>query len=154
MKKIFIILILLVSFFESYSQEIKGGFIFIPQATSVGKLDFNKIEVSTPLLSNIVFITPKTYHNFCYVWGANAFVLVNGFVYHPEGKRDFYLVTSKNLGKSGGNIMLAWETELLNGNTQVWLAIEAGTSWETWDKLVVNLSLTIPFQTTIWKKTN
>lgn len=132
--------------------EIKGGFILNPQVSSEGTIDFNKLQISVPLLSNIVFVTPKTYHNICYVWGANALVLVNGWVYHPKGKQDIYLVTSKNFGSRGGNVMIAWETELLNGNTSVWGAIEVGTTWHKADKLLVNLCLTIPFQATIWKK--
>jgi len=154
MKRLVIIIYCMVFSICCYSQitEIKGGFILNPQASSAGKIDFNKIQVSVPLLSNINFITPKTYHNICYVWGANALVLVNGWVYHPKGKQDIYVVTSKNFTTSGGNIMLAWETELTNGNTSVWGAIEVGTSWDKRDEVLINLCLTIPFQATIWKK--
>jgi len=152
--------LLLVCFSVSFAQNVKksgfklqqinAGFIFIPQVTNVASFDFNKMEIATPLLSNINFITTKTYHNLCYAWGANALVMVNGWIYHPEGKQDLYLVTSKNFSSPGGDILLAWETQLANGNA--WGAIEVGTSWYKPDELIINLSLTIPFQTTIWKR--
>ncbi|MEI6118957.1 MAG: hypothetical protein WCP92_07220 [bacterium] len=154
MKKLVIIIYCMVFPGYCFSQitEIKGGFILNPQVSSAGEIDFNKMQVSVPLLSNINFITPKTYHNICYVWGANALVLVNGWIYHPKGKQDIYLVTSKNLATSGGNVMIAWETELTNGNVSVWGAIEVGTSWNKRDQLLINLCLTMPFQASIWKK--
>ncbi len=152
MKRLTILILAIFLSAQGFSQiqSVKAGFIFIPQVTNITSFDFNKMEVETPLLSNVIISTKKTYHNFCYVWGNNALVIVNGWVYHPQEKQDLYLVTSKNFASPGGNIMIAWEIELAKGNA--WGAVEVGTAWDKWDKPIVNLSLTIPFYLDIWKR--
>lgn len=149
MKNFCIILIVLTLGTKSFAQiqKIKAGFIFVPQV-DLSSGDFTKMKVYTPLLSNINFITKKTYHNICYVWEKNKLVVVNGWMYNS--KQDIYLVLTKNLSTSGGNVMIAWEQELTDGPISSYIAIEIGTPWDTFNRLLVNLSLTIPFDITIW----
>lgn len=160
MKKIIALLILSFAFITSYSQiqEVKAGLIFVPQATTNGRsFDLNNMDVVTPLLGNVLVVTKKSYHNICYVLGGNALVLVNGLFYNEKKDQDVYFVFTKNFANSGGNLLFAWEIQLTEGPIPAWFAIEVGTSWETWDTSIFNLSLTIPFNRTIWKnkpKTN
>jgi len=153
MKKIFVLFAMVIITINCFGQlqKINAGFIFIPQV-DVASGDFTKMKPEYALLSNINLITKKTYHNFCYAWGANALIVVNGWVYDSSGKQDIYLVLTKNFSTSGGNVLIAWEYELTSGPIPSYLAIEVGTSWEKWDKPIVNLSLTIPFDVSIWKK--
>ncbi len=153
MKRLIVIIIVLAFATNGFAQiqKIKAGCIFIPNV-DLSSGNFAKMKPEFALLSNVNFITKHSYHNLCYVWGANAFVLVNGWVYDPNGKQDIYFVFSKNLSASGGNAKIAWEQELTDGPIPSYLAFEIGTPWNAWNKLLINFSLTIPIDAKVWIK--
>lgn len=162
MKKITLFIIVLVAFAmstafgqdtikKSFVQKITGGLILVPQV-DLASGDLSKMKVDLALLTNINFITKRTYHNLCYAWGGNALVMVNGWFYEKKQNQDIYLVLSKNFSQPGGNILIAWEHELTSGTIPSYAAIEVGTSWDKRDNLLVNLCLTIPFNLSLWEK--
>ncbi|MEI6773385.1 MAG: hypothetical protein WCL18_00695 [bacterium] len=166
MKTLLILLGLMVSFTANtlfaqdtnkpFLQKVKVGFVLDPQVNvALDKstpIDFTSMPVNLALFTNINFITKHTYHNLCYAWGGNAVILVSGWVYNKKQNQDIYLVLSKNFSKPGGNILIAWEHELTSGLITTYGAIEVGTPWNTCDKLLVNLCLTIPVNIQIWGK--
>lgn len=151
MKKMLIIVITLLVLGNCYAQELKGGFL-VSASAGGQNFDADSLKVSLGLLSNVVYSTPKTYHNLAYAWGANSLLMINGWMYTEKKNQDVYVVTGKRLSKSGGYLGIGWEYELKNGNFVALGFVEVGTDWYLFDKPSYRIGLIAPISVSLWKK--
>ena len=156
MKKILVISLILIATGTSkaqsdstkFFQKIKCGLI----VSTVASTDFTNSEkpftTGANFMANILFVTPKTYHNVFYNISNNSIVSLNGYPF--SNNWDTYIVYADALTSKDQYLGVGIEKMLKMGDVNSFLFTEIGTDFHNNPSLSVGILLS--YQNTLWKR--
>ena len=130
-----------------FFKQIQGGMI-VGVAANTGASDVGKpFGLGYCLMTNVTFVTEKTYHNFMYGFGDNSLKFLTGYFLTCDW--DVYGVYSKTLDEHSSYLGLGVEKLFKSGDVNYFLFTEFGTDLAGHESLTAGVLIAI--QKECWK---